>query len=232
MCAEGHQVFASALSVAAYCGQALAVTRLPEWCHQLQTQISCCSSSKAMTDSTSTDLAAVLAAEFEGWLRNLSSKGVILRTFTGVTANGSQVTLILSGLPLTRVQRRDFLIWLCRTQRFVAYAYASHVGIFNEDGAGGSSEGINIYASSDLYDVSKALGVTRLPDGTHELTIRYDGIAPAGSSDCVFLGLQRRSDSIAPDDEALFRDLWTRIKPKSLWRQRASSSQGGKHGLN
>jgi hypothetical protein len=184
-----------------------------------------------MTKDFSGDLAAVLAAEFEGWFRNLSSQGAIPRAFTGVTKDGTQVTVFLTDLPLDHIQRRDFLIWLCRTHQFVAYAYATHVKILDEDNPA-DAEGIDIYASSDLYDVSRALKVTRLVAGAHSLQLSHDEVFPAGENDCIFFGLHRCSDIIAPKDDALFRNLWTQIKVKSLWRQRASSARGGMYGLN
>src|SRR5262249_32038387 len=78
-------------------------------------------------------LAALLAHEFAVWLRNLGLQGILPRAFTGVTLGGVQGIIILTGLPFDHVQRRDFLIWLCRVEHFVAYAYGTHVGRADND---------------------------------------------------------------------------------------------------
>jgi hypothetical protein len=78
------------------------------------------------------DLASVLIVEFSAWFEALSAKGILPRAFTGVTRDGKQAVIILSDLPLDHVQRRAFLIWLCRNEGFVAYAYGTRVGIAND----------------------------------------------------------------------------------------------------
>jgi hypothetical protein len=170
-------------------------------------------------DEASSDLAAVLAAEFNVWFRNLGAQGVLLqRAFTGVTKEGKQGIIILSGLPLNHVQHRDFLIWLCRTEQFVAYAYGTHVGI--ADTPSTISDAIAIYASSHRYDVSKTLGIERTTDAIYRFSDRDLAVAPAGSNFEIFLGLHRSPDNISDDDQELFFNLWTDVKPKAMWRQR------------
>lgn len=93
------------------------------------------------------DLAWLLANEFEAWHRNLAEKGIVPRAFTGVTTDGTQAVVILTGLPFDHVQRRDFLIWLCRVEHFATYAYSTRVGIANEAGDE-AREALDIYASS------------------------------------------------------------------------------------
>ena len=105
-------------------------------------------------DQSSGDLATLLVKELVTWFRAIGARGVILRVFTGVTKDGRQAYVILTGLPLDHIQRRDFLIWLCRTERFTAYAYGTHVGVTDDDGSS-VGEGIAIHASSEWYDVSK-----------------------------------------------------------------------------
>jgi hypothetical protein len=90
---------------------------------------------KDMTDQASSDLASLLIAEFAERFQNLGAKGVLPRAFTGVSKGGKQAVVILSGLPLDHDQRRGFLIWLCRTEEFVAYAYGTQVGIADESSA-------------------------------------------------------------------------------------------------
>src|SRR5262249_24081676 len=114
-------------------------------------------------DDSATELAQLLVAEFAAWHRNLGEKGVIPRAFTGVTATGRQAILVLTGLPLDRIQRRQFLIWLCRKEEFIGYAYSTEVGISGQDGA--ITEALDIYASSARLDVSKTLLIRRGGDG-------------------------------------------------------------------
>ena len=86
-------------------------------------------------DQSSGDLATLLVEELVTWFRAIGARGVILRVFTGVTKDGRQAYVILTGLPLDHMQRRDFLIWLCRTEQFTAYAYGTHVGVTDDDGS-------------------------------------------------------------------------------------------------
>ena len=146
-------------------------------------------------------------------------KGVIPRAFTGVTKDGKQAIVILTGLPLDHVQRRDFLIWLCRTEGFVAYAYGTHVGIA-ADSASTVTEGIDIYASSNRYDASKTLGISKLTDGTLKMFDRDFAVMPADPENGIFLGLQRLTTNISSDNQELFRNLWRDVRPKVIWRQR------------
>jgi hypothetical protein len=138
--------------------------------------------------------------------------------FTGVTKDGKQAIVILTGLPLSDVQRRNFSIWLCRTENFVAYAYGTHVGKLEE--SKNITENIDIYASSDSYDVWKSLGIERLPDGTFRLFDRTNLVLPAKSKDVIFFGLQRSTNIISNDDQESFRKLWSDLKSKAMWRQR------------
>jgi len=170
-------------------------------------------------DQASSDLAVVLVHEFAAWFRTLALQDVIPRTFTGVTKDGKQAIVILTGLPLDRVQRRDFLIWLCRTEGFVAYAYGTHVGIA-ADGASTLTEGIDIYASSDRYDASKTLGLDRVSGGTLRIVEHNLAVMPASPENGIFLGLQRSTSEVSSDNQKLFRDLWRNARPNALWRQR------------
>jgi hypothetical protein len=164
-------------------------------------------------------LAALLAHEFAGWFRNLSVQGILPRAFTGVTSEGKQSIIILTGLPLDHVQRRDFLIWLCRVEQFVAYAYGTHVGRADDDS--NLTEGVDIYASSDSHDVLKTLDIHTLTDGTFEVLDRRPPIVmSAGTGKGVFLGLQRSTNHISSDDQSQFRKLWGKMRAKAIWWQR------------
>jgi hypothetical protein len=169
----------------------------------------------AMAES---DLALVLIGEFSAWFEALTAKGVLPRAFTGVTRDGKQAVIILTGLPLDHVQRRAFLIWLCRKEGFVAYAYGTQVGI--ADDTSSFTEGLDIYASSDDYDASRTLGIERQTDGRIRLPERHHAVLPANPDNGLFFGLQRSNLSIPAKDEEIFQNLWQDLKSKAMWRQR------------
>jgi len=166
------------------------------------------------------DPAILLADEFETWFRNLAAQGELPRAFTGVTQAGGQAVVVLSGLPLNHVQRREFLIWLCREEQFNAYAYGSHVAIAADPKTPTISEALDIYASSDLYDVSRTLGIERSSDGTHRFRERHRAVLPAGPDNGLFFGLNRAIANISPTDQELFSSIWNDLNSKAMWRQR------------
>jgi hypothetical protein len=170
-------------------------------------------------DETADDLAEILALEFETWFRNLGPRGLLPRAFTGVTEDGRQAIVVLSDFSFEHVQQRDFMIWLCRTEQFVAYAYGTHVGILNEEDST-VSEAIDIHASSDTYDVSKTLGINFLSDGTFELFDRHHVIMPARPESGIFLGLQRSTRSIPHESEEQFCKAWADARAHAWWRHR------------
>ena len=171
-----------------------------------------------ITVEASGDLALVLVAEFVAWFQNLGTKGILARAFTGVTESGRQAVIILSGLPLDHIQRTQFLVWLCRNEGFVAYAYGTHVGIANESST--VTEGLDIYASSNRYDASKTLRIERQEGGTIRFFDEHIAARPAEQESGLFYGLQRSNETIPSNNEALFRELWGKLKSQSMWRQR------------
>jgi hypothetical protein len=150
----------------------------------------------------------------------MGEKGVIPRTLTGVTNDGRQVSIILNGLELDHVQHFNFLIWLCRTENFIAYAYCSHMRIIDD---GDGIECLDIYASSDQYNVGIVLGIDRQDDGTHTFHDRYRGLKLAGPDKSIFFGMHRADDELPSEDEELFQEIWSELKPRSMWRQLLSS---------
>lgn len=174
--------------------------------------------SRFSSEPSTTELARLLVAEFADWHRNLGGKGVIPRAFTGVTATGRQAVLVLTGLPLDRIQRRQFLIWLCRKEEFVGYAYSTEVGISGQDGA--IAEALDIYASSARLDVSKTLLIRRGSDGRISFLDEHEAAFPPKSENGPFFGLQRSEEVIPSQNEELFGSLWRELKQKAMWRQR------------
>jgi hypothetical protein len=165
------------------------------------------------------ELARLLVDEFAVWHRNLAEKGIVPRAFTGVTTNGNQTVVILTGLPLDHVQRRDFLIWLCRTEGFVGYAYSTRVGIVDEKN-GEAIESLDIYGSSAHLDVSKTLLIEERGDGKIGLLEQHSAEHPPKPDNGLFFGLQRSSREIPSRDEETFVNLWQEIKPRAMWRSR------------
>jgi hypothetical protein len=168
---------------------------------------------------TTRDLAVDLIAEFVGWFQSLGAKGVVPRAFTGVTTEGKQAVIILSDLPLDHVQRQRFLIWLCRHEAFVGYAYATRVGIANNSGMD-ISEALDIYASSAAYDGLKTLLIQPDGEGKIRLSNHSEGLLSPETYNGAFLGLQRSKEVISSQDQELFAGLWGELKPNAMWRQR------------
>lgn len=169
-------------------------------------------------DVASSDLALVLIGEFSAWFETFGVEGILPRAFTGVTSDGKQAVIILTGLPLDHIQRREFLIWLCRTEGFVAYAYGTQVGI--ADDTSSFTEGLDIYASSYHYDASRTLGIERQTGGKIRLSEQHRALLPAKPENGLFFGLQRSNKSIPANNERVFQDLWRDLKSKAMWRQR------------
>lgn len=169
------------------------------------------------------DLATMLAREFETWFQTLKA-ATPPRAFTGVTQAGRQAVVVLNGLPFDHVQRREFLIWLCRMEHFIAYAYGTHVAIADETDPPKLSEGIDIYASSDHYDVSVTFGIERLTDEEYRLHERHRSVEPAGSDNGLFFALHRSAAKISDDNSALFKQIWSDLKLHAMWRQRQIST--------
>lgn len=163
------------------------------------------------------DLASLLIAEFAEWFQNLGAKGVLPRAFTGVSKGGKQAVVILSGLPLDHDQRREFLIWLCRTEEFVAYAYGTQVGMPMNLRL---SPSLDIYASSNKYDISKTLRIERQAGGTIVFFDQHNAVLPAKPDNGIFFGLRSSNVSISRDNDQFFFDLWRDLKSKSMWRSR------------
>lgn len=174
--------------------------------------------SRFSSEHNATELARLLVDEFTDWHRKLGEKGVVPRAFTGVTATGRQAVVVMTGLPLDRIQRRQFLIWLCRKEEFVGYAYSTEVGIAGQDGA--ITEALDIYGSSARLDVSKTLLIRRGSDGRTSFLDEHEATLPPNAENGPFFGLQRSAEVISSQNEELFANLWQEQKPKAMWRQR------------
>jgi hypothetical protein len=167
-----------------------------------------------MTGADANDLAWLLANEFEVWHRNLAEKGIIPRAFTGVTASGNQAVVILTGLSMDHVRRRNFLIWLCRTEGFVCYAYSTHVVVEDD------TEEVNIFASSERLDVSKTLRIERRGEEKITLLEGQNAALSPNAYNGPFLGLQRKRQAISAQEQEAFSGLWGEMRSKVAWQSR------------
>jgi hypothetical protein len=175
-----------------------------------------------IASQSSNDLAVALSSEFEAWFRDNCAKGALRRSFTGVTKDGVQAVVILTGSPFDHVERRDFIIWLCRKEKFIAYAYGTPVGRLSDD-TSTVTEGLDIFASSDRYSVEVDFDIDKLADDTFQLSELHRSVMPVGRESGmgeIFCGLQRSTNEISSDKEELFQRVWKDLKPKSMWRQR------------
>ncbi|MGC2080384.1 MAG: hypothetical protein WA728_31110 [Xanthobacteraceae bacterium] len=166
------------------------------------------------------DLAPILADELITWLRQLGTQGqFVQRAFTGVSQGAKQAVVILTGLGLDHLRRRAFLIWLCREEGFVAYAYASHVTV--ADNKSTLTEGVDISASSEHFDVEVSLRITRSADGKYFFDEESRVVSKVGSKEpSIFSSLHRSKSEISNQDQKMFRQIWDEVKPKVMWRQR------------
>jgi hypothetical protein len=170
------------------------------------------------------DLAELLAAEAEDWLYNLSHRGLIPRAFVGVTDNDQKFVLELADTSLDHTNRLQFLEWLCRTQRVVAYAYITHVAkLTNENGPNNLEECVDIYASSLTRDVCIVLGFDRHSDGS--LKYKRSSLDSWPATDIprvLFLGLQRSDTSTDERQAESFKRIWDDAGPAVIWFRRRS----------
>ncbi|TGT53511.1 hypothetical protein EN813_047525 [Mesorhizobium sp. M00.F.Ca.ET.170.01.1.1] len=165
------------------------------------------------------DVAWHLMMEFAEWYGRLGSTGKLPRAFSGVAADGKQAVVDLSNLPLDHVQRREFLIWLCREERMHAYVYGTHVGA--SDGRT-VDEQLLLYASSPRFDMSSVFAIERDQQGRIAYRAIHGDAVEAGSADSspIFHGLQRNDEAISEEAARLYAKIWGTLKQLCMWRYR------------
>jgi hypothetical protein len=167
------------------------------------------------------DRAETLVDEFAQWFSNLGAQGVVPRAFTGLKRDGRQFVTILSGIPFDYVKRRDFLIWLCRREDVVAYAYGTHVAVADDKcDPPEMSEAVDIYAPSPSVHVAMSMTLIRFVDG--KITYRRGAAwrSPTITDGQPFLGLHTASDAIDDASTRSFEALWQELGKHALWRDR------------
>jgi hypothetical protein len=160
-------------------------------------------------------LSSVLVAELQDWYSNLEDYGLGLRSFTGITREGVQCVTPLTGIGMGGQQGREFLIWLIREERFVAYAYAFPAGTYDE-ATKTLRDTLLINASCEEETVCLGLTlVTRDDLRVYRPTGR--SVNPGWQP---YMRLQFSDDKIDAESSALFANIWAQLRPHAMFRER------------
>ena len=162
------------------------------------------------------DVAELLASEAEAWLKHATGEAGIPRAFFGITERDQKFLLPLNTSLIDQSNRLQFLRWLC--QGVIAYAYVTHVRRHSDNGDPASvEEGIDIYASSMIRDVTITMTIERQSDGS--LVYRRDHHSSLAASDDpgMFAGLQRTTAELDELDAAEFGEIWRELAPTVQW---------------
>lgn len=156
-------------------------------------------------------MAEALAIATEQWIITLGKRGVIPRAFVAITDDGRQFTVLLNGLPLDHVRRRDFLIWLCRKLNTDAYSYTTHA--MTEE----NKEQLLIYTSSYTRNISLILDVIRTSDeiiGYSRAFYKGEAARVDDQDQFIFFGLNRSCSTLTNVSE--FEKIWSAIEDNVL----------------
>jgi hypothetical protein len=162
------------------------------------------------------DAAELLAAEAEAWLNGRSTDGVVPRVFFGVTEHDQKFLLPLNTGLINQENRLQFLRWMC--QRVTTYAYVTHVRRHRDNDAHQSTEeGVDIYASSMITDVTLALTIDRQSNGALGYRRDHFWSQPASDDPGAFAGLQRTRAEFDEREIEEFGEIWREIAPTVQW---------------
>ena len=155
------------------------------------------------------DLADRLAGEFEHlYTRALLPSGDHAIRFSGVTAQQRQFILEVPSSYFEPPQRREFCLWLCRKEALAAYAYCEP-RIFSKDDRLGTKGVLDIVSVSKRKEVCRFVAIGPINATEPEA----DKIAP-------WRDLLHSKDRIETELQIVYHNLWEKIRPKVLWRQR------------
>ncbi len=171
------------------------------------------------------DMAWLLQTEFASWYGELGAKGKMPRAFTGVTDAGRQAVVIISDSLFDHVQRREFLIWLCREERIWAYVYGTPVTVAEADDT--FVDRLDFYASSSRFDMSSTFAIHCEDDGRIAYEVVHSSLTAAGDDDrnTIFHGLQRTDREITADASQQYSRVWAWLKPHCLWLDRPDAAR-------
>jgi CHAT domain-containing protein/tetratricopeptide (TPR) repeat protein len=164
------------------------------------------------------DVAEQLVVQVHGWFTNLAAQGKVPRVFTGISPDARQFIVELDSLTFDHVKRREFIIWLSRKFRIVAYAYATRM--IRQADAGEAKEALDIYASSLEKDVAASFSIQRNPDGSITYQRQaYLSEQAKDQRDEIFLGLHRTRDPLSAGSDKEFEQTWSTLESTVYWRK-------------
>jgi hypothetical protein len=161
----------------------------------------------AVTDTI--DLADRLAGEFEHlYTQALLPSGDHAIRFSGVTPQQKQFILELPTSYFEPAQRREFCLWLCRKEALSAYAYCEP-RIFLNDKRLGAKGVLDIVCASKRKDLCRSVAI-----GAVNVSEPEPGLIAA------WRDLLHTNERIETELQIVYSNLWEKIRPKVLWRQR------------
>ena len=82
---------------------------------------------------TDIQMIEILSASAQQFLKSLAPRALVPKLLSAITSDGTNVLVPLDELPLDRGSELNFYRWLCKHERFLAYAFISHVAIADDD---------------------------------------------------------------------------------------------------
>jgi len=161
----------------------------------------------AMADNI--DVADRLAVEFEHlYMQALLPSGDQSIRFSGVNAQQKQFILEVPSSYFEAEQRREFCLWLCRKEALIAYAYCEP-RIFLKDPRLGDKGVLDIVAASKRRDLCRSVAIGAV-----------DVVEPPVEKITPWRNLLQSQERIETELQIVYSNLWEKIRPKVLWRQR------------
>lgn len=155
------------------------------------------------------DLADRLAGEFEHlYTQALLPSGDHAIRFSGVTVQQRQFILEVPSSYFEPEQRREFCLWLCRKEALTAYVYCEP-RIFSKDDRLGTKGVLDIVSVSKRKDVCRFVAIGPI-----------NVVEPEASKIAPWRDLLNSSERIETELQIVYHNLWEKIRPKVLWRQR------------
>ncbi len=155
------------------------------------------------------DLADRLAVEFEHlYTQALLPGGDYAIRFSGVTGQQKQFIFEVPSSYFEPAQRREFCLWLCRKEALVAYAYCEP-RIFLKDDRLGTKGVLDIICASKRKDICRSVAIGPV-----------NATEPDAEKVSLWRDLLHSGARIETELQIVYSNLWEKIRPKVLWRQR------------
>lgn len=166
---------------------------------------------------TDRQMIEMLSASAQQFLKSLAARAVVPQFLSAITSDGKNVLVPLDALTLDRGSELNFYRWLCKHERFLAYAFISHVAIADDD----AGELIRRAGQIMVYTPYSGREITMkyVPVRTQGIVYGEPEIfdldqAAAQSSLFYFFGGSRGNFL----EGWKFAGLWRRLAKKSDWR--------------